>query len=53
MTENNPQKTRKMDFWHYALCCYTINMKVFYGDDFPKKKQEMLGSKVLSQDLHD
>ena len=26
--------------------------EVFYGDDFPEKKQEMLVSNVLSQDLY-
>ena len=38
-----------------VLCTRLLHNKyeVFYGDDFPKKKQEMLGSNVLSQDLHD
>ena len=47
MTENNPQKNSQNGF--LALCTMLLHNKyeVFYGDDFPEKKQEMLGSNVL------
>ena len=41
MTENNPQKPAK---WIFGTMLLHNKYKVFYGDDFPKKKLEMLGS---------
>ena len=51
MTENNPQK--KPAKWIFGTMLLHNKYEVFYGDDFCKKKQEMLGSNVLRQDLHD